>query len=291
MSRVRKIRISDPDYPFLLKQIFDPPKELYVLGNLEKQEKNPLAVVGTRLCSSYGKTIAYSMVKELASRGLTIISGLALGIDGISHQACLDSNGKTIAVLGSGIDVIYPYSHRGLAKKILEKGGAIVSEYPPGTKPDRWQFPARNRIIAGLAKATLVIEAPRQSGALITALYALNEGRDVLSIPGDINRKNSEGTNNLIKWGAKPVTRIEDVLEIFDIPLKEKKAPDKKKKIKTDSNEEKILLDLLKKNSPLHIDKLIELSKLPSTTVISTLTIMEINKKIKNLGQGFYTLE
>ena len=225
------------------------------------------------------------MVRELASRGITIISGLALGIDGISHQACLEGGGKTIAVLGSGLDIIYPFCHKKLAKEIVEKGGALVSEYPPGTKPDRWQFPARNRIIAGLSQACLVIEAPKKSGALITAFYALNEGRDVLSVPGEINKKNSEGTNNLIKLGAKPVTTPQDVLEIFNITGEEKR-----KEIKADSREEEILLNLLAKGDPIHIDKLIGLSKLSSAIVLSTLTMMEINKKIKNLSQGFYSI-
>ena len=285
MSTLKKITLDHPSYPLLLKQIFEPPKELYVLGNLKKEEKNPLAVVGTRLPSSYGKVVASSMVRELASRGITIISGLALGIDGISHQACLEAGGKTIAVFGCGLDIIYPYCHKKLAEEIVKKGGALISEYPPGTKPDKWQFPARNRIIAGLSQATLVIEAPKKSGALITAFYALNEGRDVLSVPGEINKKNSEGTNNLIKLGAKPVTTSQDVLEVFNI-TGEKKL----KEIKADSKEEEILLNLLAKGEPIHIDKLIKLSKLSSPVVLSTLTVMEINKKIKNLGQGFYSL-
>ena len=285
MPNIKKITFDNPNYPSLLKQIFEPPKELYVLGDLKKEEKNPLAVVGTRLPSSYGKVVASSMVRELASRGITIISGLALGIDGISHQACLEGGGKTIAVLGSGLDIIYPFCHKKLAKEIVEKGGALVSEYPPGTKPDRWQFPARNRIIAGLSQACLVIEAPKKSGALITPFYALNEGRDVLSVPGEINKKNSEGTNNLIKLGAKPVTTPQDVLEIFNITGEEKR-----KEIKADSREEEILLNLLAKGDPIHIDKLIGLSKLSSAIVLSTLTMMEINKKIKNLSQGFYSI-
>ena len=286
MTSIKKITIADPNYPSLLKQIFEPPKELYVLGNLKKEEKNPLAVVGTRLPSSYGKTIASSMVRELASKGITIISGLALGIDGIAHQACLEGGGKTIAVLGSGLDIIYPYYHKKLAKEIVEKGGALISEYPLGTKPDKWQFPARNRIIAGLSQACLVIEAPKKSGALITAFYALNEGRDVLSVPGEINKRNSEGTNNLIKLGAKPVTTSQDVLEIFNISGEK----EKRKEIKADSKEEEILLNFLVNGDPIHIDKLIGLSKMSSAVILSTLTTMEINKKIKNLGQGYYAI-
>jgi len=286
MSSIKKITINDESYPTLLKQIFTPPKELYVLGNLEKEEKNPLAVVGTRLPSSYGKAICYSLVKELAARGITIISGLAKGIDGIAHEAALDAHGKTIAVLGSGLNVLYPSIHKKLAEEIVTKGGALVSEYPPDTPPDHWQFPARNRIIAGLSQATLVIEAPKKSGALITAFFALNEGREVLSVPGEINKENSGGTNNLIKLGAKPVTQAQDVLEIFGLETK----LDQKEIIKPDSKEEEILLKILKPDESIHVDKLTELSKLLPSAVLSTLTVMEINKKIKNLGQGFYIL-
>ncbi len=287
MSRqnFRKILFEDSDYPVLLKQIFEPPKELYVYGNLEKEEKNPLAVVGTRLASTYGKKICFSLVKELAKKGITIISGLALGIDGFAHQAALEAQGKTIAVLGSGLDVIYPPSHKNLAQEIVKKGGALVSEYPEGTEPSRWQFPARNRIIAGLAKAVLVIEAPRRSGALITAFFALNEGREVLAVPGAIDQKNSEGTNNLIKLGAKPITKVEDVLEIFNLEIKAEP-----KKIKPDSKEEEILLKILKPGETCHLDKLAEISKLPPQVVLSVLTSMEIEEKVKNLGQGFYVL-
>jgi len=217
MSRPKKITINDKNYPQLLKEIFDPPKEIYVWGNLDPKEKYPLAVVGTRQCSDYGKIVCSSLVKELAQKGITIISGLALGIDGLAHQATLEVKGKTIAVLGSGLDIIYPYQHKKLASQIIKQGGALVSEYPLGTRPSKRQFPARNRIIAGLTQACLVIEAPEKSGALITACYSIDNGREVLSVPGEIYKKNSIGVNNLIKMGAKPVTEANDILEIFGL--------------------------------------------------------------------------
>ena len=218
-SRPKKITINDKDYPQLLREVFDPPKEIYVWGNLARQEKYPLAVVGTRQYSNYGETVCSSLVKELAKKGVTIISGLALGIDGIAHQSALKVQGKTIAVLGSGLDIIYPYQHKKLASQIINQGGALVSEYTLGTKPDKWRFPARNRIIAGLAQACLVIEAPEKSGALITATYSIDNGREVLAVPGEIYKKNSIGPNNLIKMGAKPVTEANDILEIFGLEI------------------------------------------------------------------------
>jgi len=211
--------LKDKNYPGLLKEIYDPPEKLYVEGNLSPEEKYPLAVVGTRRPSEYGKRVATELVKNLARLGLTIISGLALGIDGLAHEAALKVGGRTIAVLGSGIDIIYPASHKKLAEDIIKSGGVIVSEYPPGTSPSKLTFPARNRIIAGLSLGTLVIEAPERSGAMITARFALEQGRDVFAVPGSISNLNSAGCNKLIKMGAKPVTRSEDVLESLGIDI------------------------------------------------------------------------
>lgn len=214
-----KINIKDKNYPPLLKEIPDPPQELYIWGKLKKSEKYPLAVVGTRKVSNYGKQATLELVTELAKTGLTIISGLALGVDGISHQAVLDVNARTIAVLGSGFDHLYPKEHIKLSNDIVKSGGAVIAEYPPDTKPTQKTFPARNRIIAGLALGVLVIEAPMRSGALITARHALEQNRDVFAVPGSIYNKNSAGTNNLIKMGAKPVTDQNDILESFNLNL------------------------------------------------------------------------
>ncbi|MBU4370105.1 DNA-processing protein DprA [Patescibacteria group bacterium] len=214
---MQTIHIKDKNYPELLKEIYNPPQTLYINGQLKAKEMYPLAVVGTRKISLYGQKITRFLVKALAQAGFTIISGLALGVDGIAHQATLDAGGRTIAVLGSGLDIIYPYSHQQLAQKIIESNGAIVSEYEPKTRPSKWAFPARNRIVAGMSLGILVIEAPKKSGALITARFALEQGREVFAVPGNVDNKNSEGCNLLIKMGAKPVTKPEDILESFNL--------------------------------------------------------------------------
>ncbi|MGC9048996.1 MAG: DNA-processing protein DprA [Patescibacteria group bacterium] len=281
----QKITINDPNYPKLLKEIYDPPKELYVWGELRAEENYPLAVVGTRKVSNYGRQITIDLVRNLAKAGLTIISGLALGVDGLAHQACLDVNGRTIAVLGSGLNHIYPSIHQKLAEKIVKSGGAVVSEYPPETGPTKWNFPARNRIIAGMSLGVLVTEAPETSGALITARCALDNGREVFAVPGNINSSNSVGTNQLIKLGAKAVTKVEDILDAFDLELTEHS----KREIKPANNEEKIILEILA-DGPLHIDEIIKKSKLEAPLVNSTLVIMEISGKVRHIGNSNYTI-
>ncbi len=213
-TEITAFSIDDPNYPNLLKQITDPPWVLFVRGKLENiPSQLEIGIVGTRKCSNYGKEVCIKLTTELAKQGIAIVSGLALGIDGFAHQAALDQNGLTIAVLGGGIDqpTIYPPDHRNLAEKILHSGGAIVSEYPPGTEPTKYSFPARNRIIAGLTSGTLVIEAPIQSGALITARRALDYNREVMVIPHPINSISGAGGNELIKQGAAVITSAEDI--------------------------------------------------------------------------------
>lgn len=214
---MQTITLQDKNYPHLLKEIYDPPEKLYFLGELKTKEKYPLAVVGTRKVSSYGKQITRSLVKTLAQAGLTIISGLALGVDGLAHQAALDVGGRTIAVLGSGLNVIYPSAHKRLFQKIVECNGVIISEYSSNARPSKWTFPARNRIVAGMSLGVLVIEAPKKSGALITARFALEQGREVFAVPGSVYNENSAGCHYLIKMGAKPVTKPEDILEAFNL--------------------------------------------------------------------------
>ena len=281
----KKILLADKNYPKLLKEIFDPPKELYVWGELKAEEKYPLAVVGTRKISNYGKQVAVPLVKTLANAGLTIVSGLALGIDGLAHQAALDVGGRTIAVLGSSLDIIYPALHKKLAENIANSGGAVISEYPPGTRPAKYTFPARNRIVAGLSLGVLVIEAPEKSGALITARFALDQGREVFAVPGSVYNPNSIGCNKLIKMGAKPVTGAEDIFETFNLEF----STELKKEIKPETPEEEILLKFLS-HEPIHIDELIKSSKLSPSVANSTLTIMEIDNKVKNLGGNNYIL-
>jgi DNA processing protein len=215
---IRSLRRRDAAYPRLLAAIHDPPPQLFVRGSGEEEilGRAAVAVVGARACSSYGRSVARSLARELAAAGLVVVSGMARGIDGEAHRGALDAGGITIAVLGCGIDRDYPAAHSDLARRICEKG-LIASEYEAGIEPAPWRFPARNRIIAGLCSATLVVEARERSGALITADFALEEGRDVLAVPGEITSALSAGTNALIRLGAGPVTCAGDVLELFDV--------------------------------------------------------------------------
>jgi len=212
---IQILTIKDKNYPELLKKIYDPPSKLYVSGELKKEEKYPLAIVGTRRISNYGQQTTRLFAEALAEAGITIISGLALGVDGLAHRIALEKKARTIAVLGSGLNIIYPSAHQKLAQEILVSGGAVISEYSPNTSPTKKTFPARNRIVSGLSLGVLVIEAPRKSGALITARTAIEQGREVFVVPGRINDLNSEGCNYLIKMGAHLVTSPEEIIEVI----------------------------------------------------------------------------
>ena len=214
------VTLNDNNYPKLLKQISNPPFLLYYKGKLnDPRDVNSVAVVGTRKISEYGKRVTQNIVTELVKYNLSIVSGLASGIDAVAHQTCLDNNGRTIAVLGFGLNsnVFYPKENIQLAQDILNNNGLILSEYPPHTRPERYFFPQRNRIVAGLSLGTLVTEAPKRSGALLTAKLALDYNREVFTIPGDINSVNSQGPHDLIQTGAKLVTTADDI--ITEIPL------------------------------------------------------------------------
>jgi DNA processing protein len=204
--------------PPLLHAIYDPPPRLYVRGGADEKvlARPAVAVVGARACSAYGAQVARRLGRDLAAAGLVVVSGLARGVDGEAHRGALEAGGFTVAVLGCGIDRDYPAAHAELARRIRERG-LVVSEYEPGVEPAPWRFPARNRIIAGLCAATAVVEARERSGALITADLALEEGRDVLAVPGEITSSLSRGTNALLKLGATPCTSAQDVLELFGI--------------------------------------------------------------------------
>ena len=215
---VRRLGRRDGAFPPLLASIHDPPRELFVRGSagLDVLARPAVAVVGARACSHYGAEVARMLGRELAGAGLVVVSGLARGVDGHAHRGALDAGGTTVAVLGCGIDRDYPAAHARLARSIAETG-LIVSEYGVGVEPAPWRFPARNRIVAGLAGATIVVEARERSGALITADFALEEGREVLVCPGEITSTLSAGTNALLRLGATPVTCAADVLELFGL--------------------------------------------------------------------------
>ena len=225
-QRLRFVGRSNPGFPPLLRAIHDPPPGLFLRGAAEAEllSRAAVAVVGARACSAYGAEVARMLGRELAAAGLVVVSGLARGVDGAAHRGALEAGGPTVAVLGCGIDRDYPAAHAGLAREIAGHG-LVVSEYAPRVEPAPWRFPARNRIIAGLAGATVVVEARERSGALITADLALEEGREVLSCPGEITSALSAGTNALLRLGATPLTRVEDVLEAFGLEPAADAAP------------------------------------------------------------------
>lgn len=214
---IEEISIKNNKYPNQLKNIYDPPAKLYVLGNWSILNQRNFAIVGSRKATQYGKKIAMQISKELAENGLNVVSGLAIGIDSYAHLGCLQVKdaGKTIAVLGSGLDVIYPKENRKLAEQIINSGGCIISEYPIGSKIEKNNFPQRNRIISGLSEGILVVEASQKSGALITAEFGAEQGKEVFAVPGDINKEQSEGCNLLIKDGANVVTSSQDIIYII----------------------------------------------------------------------------
>ena len=218
---LRFLARSDPAFPPLLRAIHDPPPGLFLRGEapVELLARPGVAVVGARACSAYGSSVARSLGRDLAAAGLVIVSGLARGVDGEAHRGALDAFGVTVAVLGCGVDRDYPAAHAELARRVVTGGGLVVSEYAPGVEPAPWRFPARNRIIAGLAAATVVVEARERSGALITADLALEEGRDVFAVPGEITSALSAGANALLRLGATPLTSSADVLELFGLSV------------------------------------------------------------------------
>ena len=215
--KIEEISINNNEYPQILRNIYDPPLKLYVLGNKKILNQKGIAIVGSRDATKYGKKVAFKFAKELSEQGINIISGLAIGIDSYAHFGNLQAHGtnqtvgKTIAVLGSGIDNIYPKENIEIARKIIYTGGCIISEYPCGTKPDKLHFPQRNRIISGLSNGVLVVEASKKSGALITADFALEQGKEVFAVPGEITNENSQGTNELISDGARIVLSVKDI--------------------------------------------------------------------------------
>jgi DNA processing protein len=285
-GQIKSVNIRDENYPKLLKEIKDPPEILYYRGEILSNE-NCFAIVGTRRCSNYGKEIAWQIASDLAEAGLTIVSGFAPGIDTIAHRAAIEKGGRTIAVLGTGIDEksIYPKSNLKLVDKILENGGAIISEFEPGTHGTKYTFPQRNRIISGLSLGVLVVEARIQSGSLITASYAIEQKRKVFAVPGSIFSQTSKGCHFLIKNGAKLVESAEDILEELGIRKKEVG----RREIKGKTPEENLILEVLKEGA-LDVEKIIEKTKLPPSKVASILSILEIEGKIKNLGGNTFCL-
>lgn len=285
MEEIKTISIKDKNYPKLLKEIKDSPEILYYRGEL-KAEENYFAIVGTRMASAYGKQVVLEIAGDLVEAGLTIVSGLAPGIDTFAHQAAVERNKRTIAVLGTGVDEksIYPQSNLKLAKRILENNGCLISEYPPGAHGSKFTFPQRNRIISGLSLGVLVVEAKKKSGALITARYAFEQKRKVFAIPGSIYSSNSKGCHYLIKNGAKLVENANDILKELNLPQKELSSF-----FEGENEEETLILGALKEEA-LDVDKIIEKTKLSAAKVASTLAILEIKGKVRNLGGNIYAI-
>jgi DNA processing protein len=277
----------EDDYPSKLKDIFDPPFLLYYRGQIPRRQP-ALSIVGSRHYSRYGQEAASMLSKNLASAGLTIVSGLALGIDAIAHRAVLDVQGLTWAVLGSGLDKpsIYPAANRQLADQIISTGGCLLSEFSPGSQGLPYHFPMRNRIIAGLSFGTLVIEAALKSGSLITAQLALDYGREVMALPGPINSPLSQGTNLLLKQGARPITEAADILELLDLKALTSYS-NKNPQYEPQNQTERLLLSLLS-FEPLHIDELARLSGQKIANLQSQLLFLEIKGAVKNTGNMEY---
>ena len=288
-ENIKVVTINHGAYPKLLKEIYSPPPLLYCQGRLEDEDGFNLAVVGTRKYSDYGRQITESIVKSLVKQGFTIVSGLAHGIDTLAHLAAIEAGGRTIAVLGTGLDrqSLYPSANRYLADKIILNNGCLFSEFPPGTQPLRHHFPRRNRIISGLSIGVLVTEAGEKSGALITAAHALDQNREVFAVPGSIFSPTSVGPNKLIKSGAKTVTNAGDIIEALD--LAQITAYIDNKKIIPETEEEKAIIPILSQE-PTHIDEIIRLTKLDTNVINSTLTIMEMKGMVRNLGGMQYVL-
>lgn len=276
----------DDAYPRLLAEIPDRPAVLYMRGELRREDELAVAVVGTRGASAYGREMTRRLAGELARQGVVIVSGLARGIDTVAHKAALEAGGRTIAVTGNGPDMIYPEENAGLARSIAEHG-AVVTEFPPGTKPDYWNFPIRNRVISGMSMAVLVVEAPEKSGALHTARYAGEQGRDVFAVPGNVLNRTAMGANRLIQDGAKLIIDAEDVLRELNPHLVPQQLQ-MRDLLPADDLETTLLRLLRAAPEPQHVDDLVRASGLAAPDVTSTLLMLELKGLIRQYAPLCY---
>ncbi len=281
------VTLADEAYPKLLKEIYAPPPVLFYRGILPQHNQHLLAVVGSRKHSAYGKQVTNTLVHDIATQRVVIVSGLALGIDAYAHHATLEAGGTTIAVLGSSVEpaYIYPRTNQHLAEKIIEHNGCVLSEHPPGTQALKQHFPRRNRIIAGLCFGTLIIEAAETSGALITAQHALEYNREVCAVPGSIFHETSTGTNNLIHMGARVVTKAHDVCALLNIQMSHTKP----KEHTPETPQEAQLFPHITQ-TPIHINELARLTKMPIQDINATLALMEMKGMITHLGSMNYVI-
>ena len=291
LGKLRQYNVSlktgdDPDYPRRLKEIYDYPPLLYVRGELVPEDEWAVAVVGTRRVSAYGRQVTEEIVTDLARNGITIVSGLAKGVDCIAHETALQNGGRTIAVAACGLDMVYPSDHVALARRVMERG-ALVSEFPVGTRPKAEHFPQRNRIISGLSLGVLVVEAGDKSGALITGHLAVEQNRDVFAVPGSIFAPASKGTNRLIQEGAKLVRNSADILEELNLSMVAQQL-EMKELVDTTDNESR-LLGLLSKEA-VHIDDVCRHSGLSAATVAGSLAMLELKGLARQVGSMNYVL-
>jgi len=284
-SKIDFTTIYDTNYPENLREISDCPPVLYFIGHLRYSDKNAVAIVGSRKMSSYGREVTRQIASELAGLGVTIVSGLALGIDAVAHRACIEAGGRGIIVLASGLDIISPIANRWIAVELVKKGGAIVSEYPLGRFPFKTSFPARNRIISGLSRAVIVVEGYAKSGTLLTASAAAEQGRTVFAVPGPINSPLSQAPHYLIQNGAKLVNNSKDIIDELDFQLKIS-TPGPQGSVSMDKEE--LLIAGILANESMHVDEIARSCKIPMSLVASKLTVMELKGIVKNIGQGIY---
>lgn len=283
---VTLLSYDDDDYPARLKEIDAAPPLLYVRGTITAEDDWAIGIVGTRGATTYGREATSQLASGLAANGVTVVSGMARGIDTVAHKAALDVGGRTIAVLGCGVDIIYPPEQRQLAERIIANG-AIISDYPIGTKPDAANFPPRNRIISGLSLGIIVVEAGMKSGALITKDFALEQGREVFTVPGSIFSAQSAGTNDLLRQGARPVTKAADVLE--ELHLTEVEQHQEVREFIPADDVEATLLRVLSRE-PMHLDEITNEAALPAHQVSAALVMMELKGMARQAGPGMYVL-
>lgn len=281
---VRAITRNSAGYPSAMGEIFDPPAVIFIRGEILDKDERAVAVIGTRGPTSYGSEVTRRLAGDLARNQVTVVSGLARGVDGLAHQAALDAGGRTIAVLGSGLDTIYPGEHVSLAREIVDHG-AVVSEFPLGTRPDARNFPRRNRIISALSLGTLVVEAPFKSGAMLTVEHAVQQNREVFAVPGPILSETSSGTNWLIQQGAKLVTDVSDILDELNIVVLGDQLP--LESVSVDNEIEKKLIDVIA-SGPSHIDDVTRATGLTSALVASTLSLLELKGLVRQTGPMQY---
>lgn len=284
--KINEVSPLKHSYLQMVSAIAKPPKSLYLLGKLPTERRASVAIVGTRKPSSYGKEVTQQLAYELARRGVVIISGLALGVDGIAHQAALEARGTTIAVLGNGLPGIYPGTHKGLAERIIKGGGAILSEYEPGTPSIGFRFLERNRIVSGLADAIIITEAASRSGTMSTAAHALEQGKDVFVVPGNITSPLSAGCNALLRQGATPVTKPEDILEVIAPDLLKPQAI-----LPLGTTPAETAVITLLQSGVRDGDELQRKSSLQAHELAETLTMLEINGMVRPLGANQWTLK